>query len=79
MAQRFDELAAFALVAKERSFTRAYMPEDLVAPYISTGELIHVLSDWCPPFPGYHLYYPSRRHASPAFSLLVEALRFNEH
>ncbi|HME84951.1 MAG TPA: LysR family transcriptional regulator [Roseiarcus sp.] len=57
----------------------AYMPEDLVAPYISTGELIRVLSDWCPPFPGYHLYYPSRRHASPAFSLLVEALRFNEH
>ncbi len=57
----------------------AYMPEDLVAPYIATGELIRVLSDWCPPFPGYHLYYPSRRHASPAFSLLVEALRFNEH
>lgn len=57
----------------------AYMPEDLVAPYIAAGELIHVLSDWCPPFPGYHLYYPSRRHASPAFSLLVEALRFKEH
>jgi DNA-binding transcriptional LysR family regulator len=38
-----------------------------------------VLSDWRPPFPGYHLYYPSRHHASPAFSLLVEALRFKEH
>jgi DNA-binding transcriptional LysR family regulator len=57
----------------------AYMPEDVVAPYIATGELIRVLSDWCPPFPGYHLYYPSRRHASSAFSLLVEALRFQEH
>ena len=57
----------------------AYMPEDLLAPYIATGDLIRVLSDWCPPFPGYHLYYPSRRHASPAFSLLVEALRFKEH
>ena len=45
----------------------AYMPEDLLAPYIATGDLIRVLSDWCPPFPGYHLYYPSRRHASPAF------------
>jgi DNA-binding transcriptional LysR family regulator len=34
-----------------------------------------VLADWCPPFPGYHLYYPSRRHPSPAFSLVLEALR----
>jgi DNA-binding transcriptional LysR family regulator len=56
----------------------AYMPEDIVAPYIATGELIRVLSDWCPALPGHHLYYPSRRHASPAFSLLVEALRFKE-
>lgn len=56
----------------------AYMPEDVVAPCIASGELIRVLEDWCPPFTGYHLYYPSRRHASPAFSLLIEALRFKE-
>ncbi len=54
----------------------AYMPEDIVAPHIASGDLVRVLADWCPPFPGYRLYYPSRRHASPAFSLLVEALRF---
>ena len=35
-----------------------------------------VARDWCPPFPGYHLYYPSRRHSSPAFALLVDALRY---
>jgi DNA-binding transcriptional LysR family regulator len=56
----------------------AYMPEDIVAPYIASGALIRVLEDWCPPFPGYHLYYPSRRHTSPAFSLLVETLRLKE-
>lgn len=56
----------------------AYMPEDVAAPCIASGKLVRVLEDWCPPFAGYHLYYPSRRHASPAFSLLVEALRFRE-
>lgn len=56
----------------------AYMPEDVAAPCVASGELIRVLEDWCPPFTGYHLYYPSRRHASPAFSLLIEALRFKE-
>jgi DNA-binding transcriptional LysR family regulator len=56
----------------------AYMPEDQALPYIKDGRLIRVLEDWCPPFPGYHLYYPSRRHSSPAFALLVEALRFRE-
>jgi hypothetical protein len=54
----------------------AYMPEDIAAPYIASGELVRVLDDWCAPFAGYNLYYPSRRHASPAFSLLVEALQF---
>jgi DNA-binding transcriptional LysR family regulator len=54
----------------------AYMPEDQALPYIVEGRLIRVLEDWCPLFPGYHLYYPSRRHSSPAFSLLVDALRF---
>jgi DNA-binding transcriptional LysR family regulator len=56
----------------------AYMPEDIAAPRIASGELVRVLEDWCSPFSGYHLYYPSRRHASPAFSLLVEALRFKD-
>jgi DNA-binding transcriptional LysR family regulator len=54
----------------------AYMPEDQVLGHVTQGRLIRVLEDWCEPFPGYHLYYPSRRHASPAFSLLVEALRY---
>lgn len=54
----------------------AYLPEDQVRTYIDNGALIRVLSDWCPPFSGYHLYYPSRRQPSPAFTLLVEALRY---
>lgn len=54
----------------------AYMPQDQVAAHLADGLLVQVLEDWCPPFPGYHLYYPSRRQATPAFSLLVEALRY---
>lgn len=56
----------------------AYMPEDVAAPCIASGELVRVLEDWCPPFSGYHLYYPSRRHASPAFSMFLDAVRFKE-
>jgi len=52
------------------------VPEDLALPYIAKGRLERVLEDWCPPSPGYHLYYPSRRQTSPAFSLLVDALRY---
>jgi DNA-binding transcriptional LysR family regulator len=51
------------------------LPEDELAPHLSDGSLVRVLEDWCPPFPGYHLYYPSRRQPSPAFSLVVAALR----
>lgn len=54
----------------------AYMPEDIAETHVRSGKLVRVLEDWCEPFSGYHLYYPSRRHASPAFSLLVDALRF---
>jgi DNA-binding transcriptional LysR family regulator len=54
----------------------AYLPEDQVLPHIADGRLVRVLEDWCEPFSGYHLYYPSRRHASPAFALLVETLRY---
>ncbi|WP_262049214.1 LysR family transcriptional regulator [Bradyrhizobium sp. Bra78] len=53
----------------------AYLPEGPVQPHISKGRLRRVLEDWCPPYPGYHLYYPSRRQPSAAFALLVEALR----
>ncbi|MDO6416298.1 LysR family transcriptional regulator [Sphingomonas sp. BIUV-7] len=54
----------------------AYMPEDQVIDHLDSGRLIRVLDDWCPPFSGYHLYYPSRRHASPAFGVALEALRY---
>jgi len=53
----------------------AYVPEDLVRPHLAKGRLRRVLEDWCPPFSGYHLYYPSRRQSSAAFVLLVDALR----
>jgi DNA-binding transcriptional LysR family regulator len=54
----------------------AYMPEDLVEAHLAEGRLVRVLEDWCLPFSGYHLYYPSRRHTSPAFALVVDALRY---
>jgi len=56
----------------------AYMPEDFAMPHIQAGRLRRVLEEWCDPFPGYHLFYPSRRQATPAFALLVEALRYRE-
>ncbi|RVB38078.1 LysR family transcriptional regulator, partial [Mesorhizobium sp. M7A.F.Ca.CA.001.16.1.1] len=49
----------------------AYLPEEQVTAHLANGRLVRVLADWCGPFPGYHLYYPSRRQATPAFSLLV--------
>jgi DNA-binding transcriptional LysR family regulator len=54
----------------------AYVPEDLAQPHLAKGRLKQVLEDWCPPFSGYHLYYPSRRQSSAAFALLVDALRY---
>jgi DNA-binding transcriptional LysR family regulator len=53
----------------------AYVPESLVGDELSSGELVQVLDDWSPMFPGYYLYYPSRRQNSPAFRVIVEALR----
>ncbi len=53
-----------------------YCQADLVAPYVADGRLVSVLEDWCPSFPGYHLYYPSRRQHSAAFAVVVEALRY---
>lgn len=54
----------------------AFILEDMVLQHIEAGRLIQVLDDWCAPFPGFHLYYPNRRQSSPAFSLLVETLRY---
>jgi len=56
----------------------AYVPEALAAPYLADGRLKEVLADWCPYFQGFHLYYPHRRHASPAFSAFVDAVRYSE-
>lgn len=53
-----------------------YVPEGLVQPHVAKGRLRRVLADWCPAFSGYHLWYPSRRQSSAAFSLVVEALRW---
>jgi len=71
----FNSLAQIFTAARV-GFSLAYLPEDIVEADIETGRLRQVLDDWCPLFPGYHLYYPSRRHPSPAFSLLVDALRY---
>jgi DNA-binding transcriptional LysR family regulator len=57
----------------------AMVMEDMAAPFIAEGRLVRVLDDWSPPFSGYHLYYPNRRHPSPAFAALLEELRVNSH
>ena len=72
--------AAFNTIAKIqdaalKGLGLGYLPEDQVETAIKSGRLVRVLADWCPPRPGYHLYYPSRRQPSPAFALLVDALR----
>jgi DNA-binding transcriptional LysR family regulator len=69
---RGDQILGAALAG----FGLAYLPEDLAQPHLAQGRLKRVLEDWCPPFAGYHLYYPSRRQHSRAFALLVEALRY---
>jgi DNA-binding transcriptional LysR family regulator len=53
----------------------AYVPEGLVEAHLAKGRLRRVLADWCPPYSGYHLFYPSRRQSSAAFALVVDALR----
>jgi len=62
--------------AARAGFGLAYLMDDVVQADVAEGRLTRVLADWCPPFSGYHLYYPSRRQPSPAFVLLVNALRF---
>ena len=67
---------ALRLRAVLAGFGLAYLPEDQVQAHLADGRLVRALEDWCPPFSGYHLYYPSRRQPTPAFALLVEALRY---
>jgi DNA-binding transcriptional LysR family regulator len=57
-------------------FGIAYLEQDLVRPYLANGRLKRVLEEWCPYWSGYHLYYPSRRQPSAAFTVLVDALRY---
>ena len=67
---------ALRLNAALAGFGLAYLPEDQVQKHLADGRLIRVLEDWCPPFSGYFLYYPSRRQPTPAFAVLVETLRY---
>jgi DNA-binding transcriptional LysR family regulator len=64
------------LTAALAGYGLAYVPEDVAEHHIAKGRLKQVLQDWCPPESGYHLYYPSRRQQSPAFALLLDALRY---
>jgi DNA-binding transcriptional LysR family regulator len=67
---------ALILNAALAGFGLAYLPEQQVQKHLENGELVRVLANWCPPYSGYHLYYPSRRQPTPAFALLVDALRY---
>lgn len=69
---------ALSLQAALDGFGLAYLPKDYVDPCLADERLLWVLEDWCPKLPGYHLYYPSRRQLAPAFTLVVEALRYRE-
>jgi DNA-binding transcriptional LysR family regulator len=70
--------AALILTAARAGFGLAYLTEEQVEEDLNSGRLVRVLADWCPPFSGYHLYYPSRRQPTQAFTLLVEALRYRD-
>jgi DNA-binding transcriptional LysR family regulator len=56
----------------------AFVPEDIAQPHIAKGRLKRVLEEWCQPWSGYHFYYPHRRQYSPAFALVVDALRYRK-
>jgi DNA-binding transcriptional LysR family regulator len=68
--------AALILNASLAGYGLAYLTEQQVKKHLESGDLVRVLANWCPPFPGYHLYYTSRRQHSAAFTVLVEALRY---
>lgn len=59
-------------------FGLACVPENMIQDYVKSGALIQVLQAWCPFFPGYYLYYPSRKQHPPAFALMIDALRHSE-
>ncbi|TKT81066.1 LysR family transcriptional regulator [Aquamicrobium sp. LC103] len=61
-----------------RGYGIAFVPEDLVEQHVAAGDLVQVLGDWCLKFPGYYIYYPSRRQSLPAFKVIVDALRHAE-
>ncbi|MFY1028778.1 LysR family transcriptional regulator [Pseudomonas asiatica] len=65
------------LKAALSGFGLAYLPSDLVTEHVAEKRLVSLLDDWCPTFPGYHLYYPSRRQSSKAMAVLIEALRYH--
>ena len=67
---------ALILNAAVAGFGLAYLTEQQVRTHLDSGELVRVLANWCPPYSGYHLYYPSRRQPSAAFALVVDALRY---
>lgn len=64
------------LHAAVSGFGLGYVTEEMAQPFVSDGRLQPVLKDWCPTFPGYHLFYPSRRQLSRAMSVLIDALRY---
>jgi DNA-binding transcriptional LysR family regulator len=68
--------ATLMLDASLKGLGLLYLPEQQLNSFIQEGRLLRVLDDWCEPFSGYHLYYPSRRQPTPAFALLVDALRY---
>ncbi|MGA2190764.1 MAG: LysR family transcriptional regulator [Steroidobacteraceae bacterium] len=72
----FNELP-LSLRAARAGLGIAFVPEDAVQADVEAGRLVRVLADWCAPFSGYHLYYPSRRQPMPAFTVLVDALRYH--
>jgi DNA-binding transcriptional LysR family regulator len=67
---------ALILAAAIAGFGLAYLPEQQVQKQLESGALVRVLAHWCPPFTGYHLFYPSRRQHTPAFTVLLDALRY---
>ena len=71
----FNELTQVLNAALD-GFGLGYVLEDVARPYLARGRLRQVLMDWCPAFPGYHLYYPNRSQPTRAMSVLIDALRY---
>lgn len=71
----FNSIAPI-LAASLSGLGSAYLPNNQVQPYVDAGKLVQTLEAWTPPYPGYHLYYPSRRHMTPAFKAFVNAIKY---